>query len=249
MKSCLNIPPCDFLYSRSLSLYALSCRVIQKALRHLGQEDVSKLITEFHDKVIAFIHDPNGNHVIQKSIQAMSSFAKDAAKDGDPDLARALADKMEFIVDDIVAGVEPLSTHRYGCRVVQRALEYCVDEQRDRVLEGMAPCLRRLATDQYGNYVVQQVLACGGEAHRAAVVGMLTEGGALLDLSKHKYASNVVESVLVHGKPHHKETILEEMLKASATTRVLSKNLSTNLCLHSVSLSRIREEKPGAIAA
>jgi len=197
----------------ALCLHMHGCRVIQKAIRCLEQEDVSKLITEFHDKVLAFIHDPNGNHVIQRCIQVMSSFAKTAAHNDNPDLASSLSDEMQFIVDDIVSNVESLSTHRYGCRVVQRAIEHCVEDQKNKVLENMMSCHQKLVVDQYGNYVVQQVLACGSEAHQAAVLETLTENGALLALSKHKYASNVVESVLVHGKPRHKEKILEEMLK------------------------------------
>lgn len=196
----------------ALCLHMHGCRVIQKAIRCLEQEDVSKLIKEFHDKVITFTHDPNGNHVIQRSIQVMSSFAKEAADSGDPDLASSLSDQMQFIIDDIVANAETLSTHRYGCRVVQRAIEHCVDEQKNAVLETLVSCHENLVVDQYGNYVVQQVLACGTEAHQAAILKTLTHNGALLTLSKHKYASNVVEAVLMHGKPHHKEQILEEML-------------------------------------
>jgi len=190
--------------------------VIQKAIRCLDQEDVFKLITKFHDKVLTFIHDPNGNHVIQRSIEVMSEFSKTAADSGDPDLASSLSDKMQFIIDDIVANVDALSTHRYGCRVVQRAIEHCVDEQKSAVLESIVSSHEMLAKDQYGNYVIQQVLSCGGQAGQDAILEMLTKDGALLTMSKHKYASNVVEAVLVHGMPGVKEKMLEEMLKVSS---------------------------------
>eukprot|EP00581_Thalassiosira_minuscula_P017159 CAMPEP_0183722464 /NCGR_PEP_ID=MMETSP0737-20130205/14406_1 /TAXON_ID=385413 /ORGANISM="Thalassiosira miniscula, Strain CCMP1093" /LENGTH=529 /DNA_ID=CAMNT_0025952623 /DNA_START=116 /DNA_END=1705 /DNA_ORIENTATION=+ len=206
----------DAIYGQdvvSLCLHMHGCRVIQKAIRCLEQEEVCKLITEFQDKVLTFIHDPNGNHVIQRCIQVMNSFAKNAESSGDPDLASSLSDQMQFIIDDIVANVETLSTHRYGCRVVQRAIEHCVDKQKNDVLESMIACHEKLVVDQYGNYVVQQVLACGSEVHKAEILKTLTTNGALLAMSKHKYASNVVESVLTHGETHHKEKILEEMLK------------------------------------
>lgn len=194
--------------------------MIQKAIRCLDQEDVCKLIPEFQDKVLSFIHDPNGNHVIQRSIQVMSSFAKTAANSGDPDLASSLSNQMQFIIDDIVADVELLSTHRYGCRVVQRAIEHCVEEQKNAVLEKIIACHQKLATDQYGNYVIQQVMACGRDIDQSAILNTLTENGALLPMSKHKYASNVVESILVLGKPQHKEKFLEEMLKVSESSAV-----------------------------
>lgn len=36
---------------------------------------------------------------------------------------------------------------------------------------------------------------------------------SLFKLAKHKYASNVIESVLNNGKAHHKRYIVEDMLK------------------------------------
>jgi pumilio RNA-binding family len=132
-----------------------SCRVIQKAIRCLGQQEVCKLMTEFHDKVMTFIYDPNGNHVIQRSIQVMSGFAMAAAANDsgneDPELAATtLSDQMQFIVDDIMTNVEQLSTHRYGCRVVQRAVQHCVDSQKFAVLEKIISCHEKLIIDQYG---------------------------------------------------------------------------------------------------
>ena len=66
-----------------------------------------------------------------------------------------------------------------------------------------------------GNYVVQQVFVCGDEAHKDAILDTMTREDSLLKFSKHKYASNVVETVLMHGQPHHKERILQEIFKVS----------------------------------
>lgn len=198
----------------ALSLHMHGCRVIQKAIRSLDCEDVCELIKQFHDKVLAFIHDPHGNHVIQRCIQVMSRLAKSASNSGDPDLASSLSDKMQFIVDDIVSNAESLSTHRYGCRVVQRAMEYCVRSQKNAVLERVVACREKLVVDQYGNYVVQQVfLATASEEYQEAILETLTMEDSLLTHSKHKYASNVIEAVLAHGRHEHKEKLLEEMLK------------------------------------
>lgn len=127
-----------------------SCRVIQKAIRCLEEEEVCKLVTKFHDQVLTFTHDPNGNHVIQRSIQVLSAFAKIAMSNGDDDIATSLSDQMQFIIDDIAANTETLSTHRYGCRVVQRVIEHCLDEQKDVVLEHIIDCHDKLVVDQYG---------------------------------------------------------------------------------------------------
>ena len=64
-----------------------------------------------------------------------------------------------------------------------------------------------------GNYVIQQVFTCGDEEHHEAILKTLIKNDSLFKLAKHKYASNVIESVLDKGKVHHKRYIVEDMLK------------------------------------
>lgn len=141
-----------------------SCRVIQKAIRCLDRDDVSRLVNLFQDQVMNFIYDPNGNHVIQQSIEVMSRLAKSSlAKDDDGHNDPAhpltcLSDQMQFIIDEIIDNVEMLSTHRYGCRVVQRAIQHCVDTQKLAVLEGIIDCHEKLIIDQYGKMLLRVIL-------------------------------------------------------------------------------------------
>jgi hypothetical protein len=60
---------------------------------------------------------------------------------------------MQFIIDDLVANIEMLSTHRYGCRVVQRAVEHCGAAQKNVVLENIVSCLDSLIVDHYGENI------------------------------------------------------------------------------------------------
>lgn len=59
-------------------------------------------------------------------------------------------------------GVVNLSSHPYGCRVVQRVMEHC---DMPRVLEAIVGDIlansMALAADQYGNYVIQHTLING----------------------------------------------------------------------------------------
>ena len=54
-----------------------------------------------------------------------------------------------------------LSTHPYGCRVIQRILEFCIPEQTAPILQELHANTEQLLQDQYGNYVVQHVLERG----------------------------------------------------------------------------------------
>ena len=77
-------------------------------------------------------------------------------------------------MQDIKGSVVGLSTHPYGCRVVQRVLEHCTVEDvkafvRRQILLSTAP----LATDQYGNYVIQHMLEHGPESARLVAASFL----------------------------------------------------------------------------
>jgi len=79
-----------------------------------------------------------------------------------------------------------LSTHPYGCRIIQRILEHCLPEQTSGLLEEMHEHTERLLHDQYGNYVVQHVLEHGRTEDRSRIVAQVR--GKVLPLSQHKFA-------------------------------------------------------------
>lgn len=80
----------------------------------------------------------------------------------------------------------PLSTHPYGCRVIQRILEHCTELQTLPLLEELHEQVERLVQDQYGNYVIQHVLEHGKPEDKSKIVRELL--GKVLPLSQHKFA-------------------------------------------------------------
>ena len=79
-----------------------------------------------------------------------------------------------------------LSTHPYGCRVIQRILEHCNGEQTTSILEELHQNTEQLVQDQYGNYVVQHVLEHGRPEDKSKIIHMVR--GKVLNLSQHKFA-------------------------------------------------------------
>ena len=63
-----------------------------------------------------------------------------------------------------------LSTHPYGCRVIQRILEHCTPEQTAPILNELHMNTETLIQDQYGNYVIQHVLGISSAAQCASSV-------------------------------------------------------------------------------
>uniref|UniRef100_A0A1I8EJ20 PUM-HD domain-containing protein n=3 Tax=Wuchereria bancrofti TaxID=6293 RepID=A0A1I8EJ20_WUCBA len=180
----------------SLALQMYGCRVIQKALESIEPEQQMEILKEMEGQVLKCVKDQNGNHVVQKVIE------------------RVDASRLQFIIDALVpAGdnmtVCNLSTHPYGCRVIQRVLEHCTDEQKRPVLDQLHKHVKSLIVDQYGNYVIQHVIEHGSLEDRDRIVNQVK--GDVLRFAQHKFASNVIEKCLTCGEPHHKNALITEV--------------------------------------
>ncbi len=72
--------------------------------------------------------------------------------------------------------------------------------------------------DQYGNYVIQHILEKGKIADKAFVISKVK--GNVLMMSKHKFASNVVEKCVSFGTTQDRQDILDEVIvtKTDGTT-------------------------------
>ncbi len=77
-------------------------------------------------------------------------------------------------MQDIKGSVVSLSTHPYGCRVVQRVLEHCtINDAKEHIRKDILRSTALLATDQYGNYVIQHMLEHGPASARYALIMMM----------------------------------------------------------------------------
>ncbi|CAB4282412.1 unnamed protein product [Prunus armeniaca] len=177
----------------TLSLQMYGCRVIQKAIEVVDLDQKIKMVEELDGHVMRCVRDQNGNHVIQKCIECVPE------------------DAIHFIVSTFFDQVVTLSTHPYGCRVIQRVLEHCNDmNTQGKVMDEILGAVSMLAQDQYGNYVVQHVLEHGKPHERSAIIKELA--GKIVQMSQQKFASNVVEKCLTFGGPAERELLVKEML-------------------------------------
>nr|XP_061843350.1 pumilio homolog 2-like isoform X2 [Nerophis lumbriciformis] len=200
-----------------LALQMYGCRVIQKALESISsdQQVISDIVRELDGHVLKCVKDQNGNHVVQKCIECVQPQA------------------LQFIIDAFQGQVFVLSTHPYGCRVIQRILEHCTQEQTLPILEELHQHSEQLGQkyqgvslemtpktyytvsrdalfkDQYGNYVIQHVLEHGRPEDKSKIVAEVR--GKVLLLSQHKFASNVVEKCVIHSSRAERALLIDEV--------------------------------------
>ncbi|CAI4221539.1 unnamed protein product [Auanema sp. JU1783] len=177
----------------NLALQMYGCRVIQKALESIDEEAQMEILKEMESHVLKCVKDQNGNHVVQKVIEKVKP------------------EKLQFIIDAFLGNdtVYQLSTHPYGCRVIQRVLEHCSEAQKRPVLEALHSKMRALVMDQYGNYVVQHVVEHGSEEDKDRIVDEIAKD--VVNFAQHKFASNVIEKCLTCANPSHKNKLIGEV--------------------------------------
>ncbi len=67
-----------------------------------------------------------------------------------------------------------------------------------------------LIQDQYGNYVIQHILEKGSPSDKSGLIIKIKPH--LLPMSKHKFASNVIEKCVAYAAPPERSAILQEMI-------------------------------------
>jgi mRNA-binding protein PUF3 len=162
-------------------------------LEHVLADQQAELVEELQVDVLKCVKDQNGNHVVQKAIERVPS------------------EHIQFVIEAFRGQVHPLATHPYGCRVIQRILEYCKPHDQAAILVELHQCAGSLITDQYGNYVTQHIIQHGKPADREKVIEIIS--GNLLALSKHKFASNVVEKSIQFGTDEQRKEIVDKITK------------------------------------
>ncbi|KAI9813781.1 MAG: mRNA binding protein puf3 [Pycnora praestabilis] len=133
---------------QSLATHPYGCRVIQRMLEHCGEPARSNILNELHACASTLFTDQYGNYVTQHVIE--HGAEEDRAK----------------IVKLVTAQLVPFSRHKFASNVVEKSIEFGTEEQRRQILttmttlnekgESLLPSLMR---DQYGNYVIQKLLA------------------------------------------------------------------------------------------
>ncbi|RLN92411.1 hypothetical protein BBJ28_00017891 [Nothophytophthora sp. Chile5] len=195
----------------SLALQVYGCRVIQRALEVTQVDEQLALIQQLKGHAMKCVVDQNGNHVLQKCIEA-ASWKRGTERSDRLSLQRSVTgDDIQFIIDSFVGHAAALSTHSYGCRVIQRVLEHCSPDQIRPLLDEIVFKCRELVKDQFGNYVVQHVISHGETEQRNIVMQAVFP--EIARWSQHKYASNVVETCLEHATKAEITQIIDFILQ------------------------------------
>lgn len=104
-----------------------------------------------------------------------------------------------------------MGSHRHGCCVLQRALDYATDRQQQVLSHKIIQLCMILIQDPYGNYVVQYVLDQGNQDYISSIVARLLK--SLCVLSKQKFSSNAIEKLIRVANASDRILMINELMK------------------------------------
>jgi hypothetical protein len=177
-------------------------RALQKMIEYVSTpQQVHLIIEALRFRVVELIQDLNGNHVIQKCLNKLTSL--DA----------------QFIFDAVGNNCIEVGTHRHGCCVLQRCIDHASGDQKPWLVGRITEHARILVQDPFGNYVVQYIIDLNEPSFTEPMVSMFQ--GCISQLSRHKFSSNVIEKCLRCSLAPSKDLIVEELLAPQEMERLL----------------------------
>lgn len=171
------------------------CRVLQKFLETTESDNVMSIFRALRETLVDLCKSLNGNHIVQRFVEL-------------------LPDQVDDIIEVMRPHVIDLAIDNCGCRVVQRIFEKISIERLEPLVQEVLAAAVILATNQYGNYVVQSILRSGRPRDVSELIRVFT--GHFYDFSMHKYASNVIEKCIRGATPAQREPIFDEVIGSGA---------------------------------
>ncbi|KAI0025815.1 armadillo-type protein [Xylariomycetidae sp. FL0641] len=177
-------------------------RALQKMIDFVNTpQQVNLIIGALHNNVVQLIQDLNGNHVIQKCLNKLSS------------------QDSNFIFTAVGQQCVQVGTHRHGCCVLQRCIDHSSGQQKARLVDRITQDALVLIKDPFGNYVVQYIIDLNEPSFTTPIVHQLL--GHVGDLSRHKFSSNVIEKCLRCGNEASKSALVDELMAPGEMERLL----------------------------
>ncbi|MFT7813230.1 pumilio homolog 1 isoform X4 [Arapaima gigas] len=168
-------------------------RFIQLKLERATPAERQLVFSEILQAAYQLMVDVFGNYVIQKFFEF-----------GSLDQKLALAERIR-------GHVLSLALQMYGCRVIQKALEFVPSEQQviSEMVRELDGHVLKCVKDQNGNHVVQKCIECVPPHALQFIIEAFK--GQVFALSTHPYGCRVIQRILEHCLPEQTLSILEEL--------------------------------------
>jgi len=167
---------------------------VQKILEFLTDDQVEAFVDVIKPNVIHLAKDSKGNYLIQSFLKQFPS------------------ERNQFIYDAIIDSCVEVATHKVGCTLINRCIDYANETQMNQLVNKIASSSLSLVQDQFGNYVVQHLLSTKVQFAPKIIQNLL---GHIPELSVQKFSSNVIEKCLQVASQEQYSAVIQEITDAN----------------------------------
>ncbi|ORZ37555.1 armadillo-type protein, partial [Catenaria anguillulae PL171] len=173
-------------------------RFIQQRLEVATDQDKDMVFDEILPSALQLMTDVFGNYVIQKFFEHGSV-------------------KHRHVLSTVAmkGHILTLSLQMYGCRVVQKALEYVERDVQTAIVRELAGHVLTCVKDQNGNHVIQKAIERVGEPEDVQFI-LNAFHGQLFTLATHPYGCRVVQRIFEHCTEEQVAPLLAELHRHTA---------------------------------
>jgi len=180
------------------------CRAVQLAFEVADRRTAAELLLELKGHVVRATESPHANFVIQKAIEVLPPSA------------------CRFVAEEIRGAGTDVARHCFGCRILQRLLQYMVDSPACvELIDEVLADARQLCCHLFGHYVMQAVLEHGQPHQRGRLYHVLTSEGPRL--VGHVSACYVLEDALRLGSEEDQQSIGAALLASGGLVELAMK--------------------------
>ena len=194
------------------------CHVLRSLLEHVNAEQLVKVMSGLNETLV--LNMCTLSQYTRRILQTL--FERHPHMDLQP------------IVNLIGKNVQYLSATQQGCISLMRIFEQCNASQKFQIISPLLPMFADLATDQFGNYVVQCAIE-HSEKPVAAKYVLDHLSGSMLKMSCNKFASNVMEKIIaLLNVPAIRRILLDELVFNPAALQQLVHDGFGNFVVQSI---------------
>ncbi|KAK7280293.1 hypothetical protein RJT34_25355 [Clitoria ternatea] len=168
-------------------------RVVQKMIEGVVTTEAMYAITAAIAPItVSLITSANGGYVIEQCMKRFPSSCNNV------------------IFHKIVMNNLDILRNQHGCRAIQKCWDYAEEAPRSQLVQEIISNAKVLTEDPFGNYVMQFVIEKKMMLVNQKIISRLRHNFVVLSMNK--YASNVVETLLLHSEIEDAAHIILELM-------------------------------------
>ena len=216
------------LYEISINNYGT--RVIQKTLEKLIENGYNKIETVginnciknlISEHLYDLCQDKNGNHVYQKLLKVFHSEKEE---------------NNNFLYDYLAVIAVDVALLQQGATIFATAISLGSYNQKEKICSKVIKSLDKLIINRYGNYSIQAIINSLKDEKNIIEPIYLYINSNIVELSKNKFSSNVVDAFIMK-KDSFSKLLINEMIKNNQITDIIKDQFGNYVIQKAMSIS------------